>query len=103
VCRDYTHLAIAFCRALSIPARYVGGYAAGLTPMDFHACFEVFLGGEWRIFDPTDHIAPERIAVISRGRDATSAALTTIFGRVTVGPVKVWCEIAPPADQRVAS
>jgi len=30
VCRDYTHLAIAFCRALSIPARYVGGYAAGL-------------------------------------------------------------------------
>src|SRR2546430_5042713 len=25
VCRDFTHLAIAFCRALNIPARYVFG------------------------------------------------------------------------------
>ncbi len=93
VCRDYTHLAIAFCRALSIPARYVGGYAAGLQPMDFHACFEAYLGGEWRLFDPTDGIAPECIAVMARGRDATSAALTTIFGRVDAAPVKVTCEI----------
>ncbi|MSU22660.1 MAG: transglutaminase family protein [Opitutus sp.] len=94
VCRDYTHLAISFCRALSIPARYVGGYAVGLEPMDFHACFEAWLGGEWRLFDPTDHIVPENIAVISRGRDATSAALTTIFGRVTPAPVKVTCVVA---------
>jgi len=96
VCRDYTHLAIAFCRALSIPARYVGGYAAGLVPMDFHACFEAYLGGEWRLFDPTDHIPPEHIAVISRGRDATSAALTTIFGRTNAAPVKVTCLVASP-------
>jgi len=92
VCRDYTHLAVALCRALSIPARYVGCYAAGLTPMDFHACFEAYLGGGWRLFDPADNIAPNQIAVISRGRDATSAALTTIFGKVTTGPVKVACE-----------
>ncbi len=91
VCRDYTHLAIAFCRALSIPARYVGCYAAGLEPMDFHACFEAYLGGEWRLFDPTDNIAPENIVVISRGRDATSAALSTIFGRTNASPVKVSC------------
>ena len=94
VCRDYTHLAIAFCRALSIPARYVGGYAVGLEPMDFHACFEAYLGGEWRLFDPTDNIAPEKIVVISRGRDATSAALTTIFGRTNSAPVKVTCVVA---------
>ncbi|MBL9188435.1 MAG: transglutaminase family protein [Opitutaceae bacterium] len=93
VCRDYTHLAIAFCRALSIPARYLGGYAAGLQPMDFHACFEAYLGGEWRIFDPTDEIASDRIAVISRGRDAASAALTTTFGRITTAPIKVTCDI----------
>lgn len=93
VCRDYTHLAIAFCRALNIPARYVGGYAAGLQPMDFHACFEVYLDGEWRLFDPTDDIPPEHIAIISRGRDATSAALTTIFGRITPAPLKVRCEV----------
>jgi len=94
VCRDYTHLAIAFCRALSIPARYVGGYAVGLEPMDFHACFEAWLGGEWRLFDPTDNIRPEHIAVISRGRDATSAALTTIFGKIVAAPVKVTCVVA---------
>jgi transglutaminase-like putative cysteine protease len=94
VCRDYTHLAVAFCRALSIPARYVGGYAVGLEPMDFHACFEAWLGGEWRLFDPTDGIRPEHIAVISRGRDATSAALTTIFGKIIAAPVKVTCVAA---------
>jgi len=97
VCRDYTHLAIALCRALSIPARYVGGYAVGLEPMNFHACFEAYLGGAWRLFDPTDNIAPDRIAVTSRGRDATSAGLSTIFGRVQSFDVKVTCELSRPA------
>jgi transglutaminase-like putative cysteine protease len=97
VCRDYAHLAIAFCRALSIPARYVGGYAAGLEPMDFHACFEAYLGGEWHLFDPTDGIAPDHIVIISRGRDAASAGLTTIFGKVQTGPVVVTCVAAPEA------
>jgi transglutaminase-like putative cysteine protease len=100
VCRDYTHLAVAFCRALSIPARYVGAYAAGLRPMDFHACFEAYLGGAWHLFDPTDDIPPEHMVIISRGRDATSAALTTIFGRITAAPIPVRCEVVrdePPA------
>ncbi|MBW8781785.1 MAG: transglutaminase family protein [Verrucomicrobia bacterium] len=95
VCRDYAHLAIALCRALSIPARYVGGYAAGLEPMDFHACFEAYLGGQWYLFDPTDNIAPDHVVVIARGRDAANAALTTIFGRVNAGAVKVECVVAP--------
>ncbi len=94
VCRDYTHLAIALCRALSIPARYVGGYAVGLEPMDFHACFEAYIGGQWYLFDPTDGIAPDHIVVIARGRDAANASLTTIFGKVQVGPVKVVCTLA---------
>jgi transglutaminase-like putative cysteine protease len=95
VCRDYTHLAIALCRALSIPARYVGCYAAGLEPMDFHACFEAHLGGQWHLFDPSDNIPPDRIVAIARGRDAANASLTTIFGKVTAGPVKVACELTP--------
>lgn len=89
VCRDYSHLSIALCRALSIPARYVGAYAVGLEPMDFHACFEAYLGGQWYLFDPTDSIPPEHIAVIARGRDAANAPLTTIYGRVAPGPVVV--------------
>jgi len=94
VCRDYTHLAIALCRALNIPARYVGGYALGLEPMDFHACFEAYLGGVWYIFDPTDNIPADRVAVIARGRDAANAPLTTIFGKVNAQPVKVTCVLA---------
>jgi len=80
--------------------RYVGGYAAGLVPMDFHACFEAYLGGEWHLFDPTDGIAPDQIVVISRGRDAASAGLTTIFGKVQIGPVVVTC--APAETTLVA-
>lgn len=94
VCRDYTHLAIALCRALNIPARYVGGYAVGLEPMDFHACFEAHIGGQWYLFDPTDGIAPDQIVVIARGRDAANASLTTIFGKVNAHPVKVTCVLA---------
>ena len=102
VCRDYAHLAIAMCRALNIPARYVGCYAVGLEPMDFHACFEAWLGGQWYLFDPTDNIAPEHIAVIARGRDAANAALTTIFGKVTAGPVRVTCVVAPVGEVAAA-
>ncbi|HEX4466138.1 MAG TPA: transglutaminase family protein, partial [Solirubrobacteraceae bacterium] len=41
VCRDFAHLAISFCRALNIPARYVFGYIPDVgvvptgEPMDF--------------------------------------------------------------------
>ena len=106
VCRDYTHLAIALCRALSIPTRYVGGYALGLDPMDFHACFEAYLGGQWYLFDPTDGLAPDRVVVIARGRDAANSALTTIFGRVTARGVKVECRVtseSPAATESVAA
>lgn len=103
VCRDYTHLAIALCRALSIPARYVGGYAVGLQPMDFHACFEAYLGGGWRLFDPTDGIAPSLIVAATRGRDASSAGLTTIFGRVVAEPVQVTCALAAPEPAAAAA
>lgn len=98
VCRDYAHLAITFCRALSIPARYIGGYAAGLDPMNFHACFEAYLGGTWYLFDPTDQIPVDEIVVIAYGRDATNAALTTIFGKVQTTPVRVTTAKVPPPD-----
>jgi transglutaminase-like putative cysteine protease len=103
VCRDYTHLSIAFCRALSIPARYVGGYAVGLEPMNFHACFEAYLGGGWRLFDPTDSITPGLIVAATRGRDAASAGLTTIFGKVVSEPVQVQCTVAEPGPPVVAT
>lgn len=104
VCRDYAHLSIALCRALNIPARYVGGFGVGLDPMDFHACFEAYLGGTWYLFDPTDRIEANDIAIIARGRDAANAALTTIFGKVKNAPTIVTAVRAdpPPAPETQA-
>ena len=64
VCRDFSHLAIALCRTLGIPARYVSAYASQLDPPDFHAVFEAYLkgpdGGAWYIFDATRMSDPRR-------------------------------------------
>jgi transglutaminase-like putative cysteine protease len=80
VCRDFAHLAIAFCRALGIPARFVSAYAYGLNPPDFHAHIEAFLGGRWILFDPT-RLAPQSSFVrIGQGRDAADTSFATIFG-----------------------
>jgi transglutaminase-like putative cysteine protease len=86
VCRDFTHLAISFCRALNIPARYVFGYLPDLdvppdpAPMDFAAWMEAWLGGRWWTFDPRNNIRRKGRIVIGRGRDASDVAMATTFG-----------------------
>jgi transglutaminase-like putative cysteine protease len=77
VCRDFTHLAITLCRALSIPARAVSAYALGLEPPDFHAIFEVYLEGGWWLVDPTRLAPIEGIVRIGSGRDAADIAFLT--------------------------
>ncbi len=81
VCRDFAHLAIAFCRALNIPARFIAAYANFPDPPpDFHAVFEAFLGGRWYLFDPTELAPRNQVTRIGTGRDATDVAFATIFG-----------------------
>jgi transglutaminase-like putative cysteine protease len=81
VCRDYAHLAIAFCRALNIPARFVTGYARySDPPPDFHAVFEAFLGNRWYLFDPTLLSPLDEIVRIGTGRDASDVAFATFYG-----------------------
>jgi transglutaminase-like putative cysteine protease len=86
VCRDFTHLAISFCRALNIPARYVFGYLPDLdvppdpAPMDFAAWMEVWLGDRWWTFDPRHNARRKGRTVIGRGRDASDVAMATTFG-----------------------
>ena len=86
VCRDFTHLAISFCRALNIPARYVFGYLPYLdTPqddaeMDFAAWMEVWLGDRWWTFDPRNNRPRKGRVVIGIGRDAADVAMATTFG-----------------------
>ncbi|HKB84039.1 MAG TPA: transglutaminase family protein [Burkholderiales bacterium] len=81
VCRDFAHLAIAFCRALNIPARFIASYSNFPDPPpDFHAVFEAFLGGRWYLFDPTALAPRNQVTRIGTGRDATDVAFATIFG-----------------------
>jgi len=94
VCRDFAHLGIALCRALTIPARYFTGYAYQLKPQDFHACFEAYLGGEWILFDATKLVPLNGLVKIATGRDAADTAIANIFGDVTFTKMKVSCELA---------
>lgn len=81
VCRDFAHLAIAFCRALNIPARLVVGYVwFDEPPQDFHAIFEAWIGGRWVLFDPSGMAPVDRVVRIGTGRDAKDVAFSTIFG-----------------------
>lgn len=81
VCRDYAHLAVAFCRALNIPARFVTGYAKYADPPpDFHAIFEAYLGDRWHLFDPTLLAPLDDIIRIGTGRDAAEVAFATFYG-----------------------
>ena len=86
VCRDFQHLAIAFCRAMNIPARYATGYlgdigvAAAPCPMDFSAWFEVYLGDRWWTLDARHNQPRIGRVLMAVGRDAADVALTTAFG-----------------------
>jgi len=89
VCRDFAHLGIALCRALTIPARYFTGYAFKLYPPDFHACFEAYLGGKWIIFDATKLAPLNGFVKIASGRDAADTAIASIFGNVIFKDITV--------------
>ena len=90
VCRDYAHLAIAFCRALGIPARYVAGFAVDLQPPDFHGFYEVYLSGAWYLFDATKLAPVSGFVRIGAGRDAADMSFAAIIGAAESGKVAVW-------------
>ncbi|WP_238487007.1 transglutaminase-like domain-containing protein [Cupriavidus pauculus] len=86
VCRDFAHLMIAICRALSIPARMSSsldyGADPGAGPPDFHAVVEVYLSHQWYLFDPSGVSIPTGLLRIGTGRDAADMPFAAIFGRV---------------------
>ena len=93
VCQDFAHVAIALCRCLGIPARYVSGYfydptrnqsmrGAGAS----HAWIEVLVNGQgWFGLDPTNNrVVDDNYIIISSGRDYRDVApiTGTYFGRL---------------------
>jgi transglutaminase-like putative cysteine protease len=103
VCRDFSHLAITFCRCMNIPARYCTGYLADIgvppsdDPMDFAAWFEAYLGGRWYTFDARNNTPRIGRVLMARGRDAIDVAITTTFGANTLVSFKVWTDEVPSA------
>jgi transglutaminase-like putative cysteine protease len=86
VCRDFAHLAVTFCRAMNIPARYCTGYLGDIgvppspSPMDFSGWFEAFLDGKWYAFDARHNTPRIGRVLIAYGRDASDVAISTAFG-----------------------
>ena len=100
VCRDYAHLAIAFCRCMNIPARYCTGYMGDIgvprvDPMDFSAWLEVYLGGQWYTFDARNNKPRIGRILMARGRDATDVAISTSFGASTLAGFTVISDEIP--------
>jgi transglutaminase-like putative cysteine protease len=98
VCRDYAHLAIAFCRCMNIPARYCFGYLGDVGvlppygPMDFAAWFEAYVDDHWHTFDPRNNVPRIGRVLIARGRDATDVAISNAFGPNMLVGFKVWTD-----------
>jgi len=98
VCRDFAHLAIAFCRCMNIPARYCTGYLSDIgTPPpwavgDFAAWIEVYIGNAWQMFDPRNNVPRIGRVLIARGRDAADVAIATTFGPNLLESFKVWTD-----------
>jgi transglutaminase-like putative cysteine protease len=88
VCQDYSHLTVALCRAVGVPARYVSGYLfarrddagagdadgdgeADVVRVQTHAWVEVAVApGRWLPLDPTNgRDVGERHVKIGHGRD----------------------------------
>ncbi len=102
MCRDFAHLAITFCRALSIPARYVFGYMPDISldppypAMDFHAWFEVYLadgdGGRWWTLDARFNRPLIGRIPIGIGRDAVDVPMMTTYGAASFRSMTVICD-----------
>ncbi|MEI9895795.1 MAG: transglutaminase family protein [Chthoniobacter sp.] len=107
VCRDFAHCGVALCRTFNLPARYVSGYVPDIacfdpgTPMDFHAYFEVFMGGRWQVFDARFNRPRTGRVRISAGYDASSCAFSTCYGAASLGWFEVWSYQVDPAKCRV--
>jgi len=100
VCRDFTHLAIAFCRCMNIPARYCTGYLPDIgvpasNPMDFAAWFEAYLDGSWHVFDPRNNVPLIGRVLIAQGRDAADVPISNAFGPNVLKSFKVWADEEP--------
>jgi hypothetical protein len=98
------------CRSawtFNLPTRYVSGYVPDIacfdpgTPMDFHAYFEVFMGGRWQVFDARFNRPRTGRVRIAVGYDAASCAFSTCYGAAKLDWFEVWSYQVDPEHCRV--
>jgi transglutaminase-like putative cysteine protease len=86
VCQDFAHAALALCRCLGIPARYVSGYFFDSTrdrrmrgAEASHAWIEVMVNGHgWFGLDPTNNrVVDDTYITLATGRDYRDVAPVT--------------------------
>ena len=86
VCQDFAHAALALCRCLGIPARYVSGYFFDHTrgkkmrgAEASHAWIEVMVKGYgWFGLDPTNNrVVDDTYVILGTGRDYRDVAPVT--------------------------
>jgi len=101
VCRDFSHVVIALCRAFNLPARYVTGHLPDIgwvdpgSPMDFHAYVEVYLGGAWCAYDARYNAPRIGRVKLASGLDAVDGAFSTIYGAADLSYFDVWAYQVP--------
>ncbi|MCJ2072334.1 transglutaminase family protein, partial [Methylobacterium sp. J-030] len=109
---DSANRALTLCRTMNTPARHATGYLGHIggpkdpAPMDFPACFEVYLAGpsgpRWYTFDARHNCPRIGRIVMARGRDATDCALTTSFGAAILTRFDVHTDEVPGAVDALA-
>ncbi len=103
VCRDFAHVAIALCRALNLPTRYVTGHLPDIgcfdpgSAMDFHAYFEVYLEHQWCTFDARFNTPRIGRVKIAHGLDAVDTAFSTTYGEAHLTSFYVWAYQVDPS------
>lgn len=84
------------CRSFSLPARYLTGPLPDIgcvdpgTPMDFHACCEVYLGQEWLTFALRFNVPRIGRVKVAHGSDAVHGAFATIYGEAKLSDFEVF-------------
>jgi hypothetical protein len=69
--------------------------------MDFHAYFEVFMGGRWQVFDARFNRPRTGRVRIATGYDAATCAFSTCYGAARLKWFEVWSYQIDPARVRV--
>ena len=90
---------------MNIPARYCTGYLSDIglqppfDPGDFAAWFEVWIDGQWHMFDPRNNTPRAGRILMARGRDAADVAISTTFGPNILESFRVWADEVPAVPQ----